>query len=312
MPEKTPYSRSPESNSRERTMRKEVAPLILKNLGEIISDHNVSGMQMVTVQPLSGPPLVVWVKCAWKPGTSGNCAVQMAFPSKEERAHTADDVVNVVAEKTKRASDRGATHLLLLAADNEGHTPLAAYMLPIDQTGNVVKQAVAIDESLTRNGASPSIYITAKGERQVALVEIVKNLSIDLLRTPPNPLLLSDAIEDLNVWPAGAIAPEKTYRTSASYSRDTRIRSHVLNRAKGHCEYCGEEGFLMSDGKGHYLESHHIIALADEGQDTIENVIALCPKHHREAHFGASRTTLETEMAGLLKTGFIKDTVNKK
>lgn len=301
MSEKTPYSRSPESNSREISMRKEVAPLVLKNLGEIISDRKISGMQMITVQPISGPPLVVWVKCAWKPGKSGNCAVQMAFPSKEDRAHTAVDIVNVVIEKTKRASDRGATHLFLLAADNAGHKALAAYMLPIDKVGNVVKEAVSVDESLTRNGASPSIYITANGERQAASVEIVKKYSIDLLQLPENPLSPTDAIDDLNVWPPGVVAPEKTYRMSASYSRDPKIRSFVINRAKGHCEYCGEQGFLMSDGKSHYVEAHHIIALADEGKDTVENVIALCPKHHREAHFGANRSTLETEMARQLK-----------
>jgi len=301
MSEKTPYSRSPESSAREISMRKEVAPVVLKNLGQIISDRKVSGMQMITVQPLSGPPLVVWVKCAWKPGNSGNCAVQMAFPSKEDRAHTADDVVNVVVEKTKRAASRGATHLLLLAADNSGHKPLAAYMLPIDQVGSVVKQAVAIDESLTRNGASPSIYITANGERQVALVEIVRKLSIDLLRLPENSLSLTDAIDDLNFLPPGVVSPEKTYRMSPLYQRDQKIRSSVINRAKGRCEYCGEQGFLMSDGKSHYIEAHHIIALADEGEDTVENVIALCPKHHREAHLGANRTTLETELARLLK-----------
>jgi predicted HNH restriction endonuclease len=301
MSERTPYSRSPESNSREISMRKEVAPLVLKNLGEIISDRKVSGMQMITVQPSFAPPIVAWVKCAWKPGDSGNCAVQMAFPSKKDRAHTADDVVNVVVEKTKRARGRGATHLLLLAADNAGHKPLAAYMLPIDQVSTVVKEAVAVDESLTRNGASPSIYITANGERQVALVEIVKKYSIDLLRLPEDSLTPTDAIDDLNVWPPGVVAPEKTNRMSASYSRDPRIRSFVINRAKGCCEYCGEQGFLTSDGKNHYVEAHHIIALADDGEDTVKNVIALCPKHHREAHFGASRTTLEAEMVRLLK-----------
>ena len=112
MTEKTPYSRSLESNSRERKMRTQMVPSILTTLGELVSDRKVNGMQMVTVQPPSGPPLVVWVKCAWKPGTSGNCAVQMAFPSKEDRAHTAEEVVNVVEEKTKRAIDRGATHIL--------------------------------------------------------------------------------------------------------------------------------------------------------------------------------------------------------
>jgi len=174
-------------------------------------------MQLVTVQPPLGPARVVWVKCAWKPGASGACAVQMAFPSKEHRPHTADDVINTVVEVTKRASERGATHLLLLAADDEGHTPLAAYLIPIDQIDVVIRQAVATNESLTRNGASPSLYVTAKGEHQAALVEIVKNSSIDLLARPQSRWLFPDAIDDLDVWPTGIVTPERTSRLSASY-----------------------------------------------------------------------------------------------
>lgn len=298
---KTPYARTNESNSRETLMRKKVAPLVLKNLGEIVSDRKVNGMQMITVQPLSGPQMVVWVKCAWKPGTSGNCAVQMAFPSKEERAQSPDEVVNVVVEKTKRASERGATHLLLLAADNDGQKPLAAYILPVNQVDSIIKEAVVVDESLTRNGASPSIYITANGDRQIALVEIVKKYSNDLLQPSQNQLAITDAINDLNYYPLGVDEPEKTCHLATSFSRDQKIRSFVINRAQGCCEYCGEKGFLMSDGESRYLEAHHIIALADDGKDTVENVIALCPKHHREAHFGANRINLEVEMAKLVK-----------
>jgi len=303
MPDKTPYSRTEESNFREQTMRKDLAPYVLKNLGNIVLNHKVGGMQLITVQSSSNPPFIVWVKCAWKPGSSGNCAVQMAFPSKEDRAHTADDVVQVVIDKTQRAKDRGATHLLLLAADDEGNVPLSAYLLPIDKTGEVIRESVAKDESLTKNGSSPSIYITAKGERQLPLVEIVRKYSIDLLSLTERQNLHADAIEDLNELPIGAVEPEKKYRYTPSYARDPRIRTYVINRAKGCCEYCSEKGFLMADDKSHYLETHHIIALADEGHDTLENVIALCPKHHREAHFGANKKQLEVKMIDLLKNG---------
>jgi 5-methylcytosine-specific restriction protein A len=302
MSEKTPYSRTEESNNREKTMRKELAPTVLRKLGNIVSDRNVSGMQLITVQPQSGLPLVVWVKCAWKPGTSGNCAVQMAFPSKEDRAQSPEEVVSVVVEKTERAEARGATHLLLLAADDAGRNLLAAYILATDRIAYVVSGSVEIDESLTRNGASPSIYIVAKGERQLPLVEFVKSQSIDLLHMSALPLLLSDAIEDLNDVPPGVDEPEKVYRTSASYARDSKVRSYVIARANGNCEYCGEKGFLMADGKSYYVEAHHIIALADDGKDTPENVIALCPKHHREAHFGKNREQLEAEMTSFLKS----------
>lgn len=301
MSEKTPYSRTEESNKREEKIRKELAPAILRKLGDIVSDKNVKGMQFIGIQPQSGPPMVVWVKCAWKPGTSGNCAVQMAFPGKGERAQSSEDVISVVVEKTKRAEARGATHLLLLAADNEGQRPLAAYILPTGQAGYIIRRAVEIDESLTRNGASPSIYIVAKGERQLPLVELVRSQSIDLLNLPMQSLQYYDAIEDLNELPPGVVEPEKTYRMSAAYARDLRVRSYVIARAKGICEYCGEKGFLMSDGKSLYVEAHHIIALADDGKDTVENVIALCPKHHREAHYGMNRAQLETEMIMALK-----------
>ena len=180
----------------------------------------------------------------------------------------------------------------MLAADNEGQKPLAASIVAIDKVTDIVKECISIDESLTRNGASPSIYVTANGKRQSKLVKKVKELTTDVLIAQFDSSLFSDAIEDLNSQPTGSIAPQKKHRNSTSYSRDPAVRSYVLGKAEGCCEYCGEEGFLLTDGISRYLESHHIIALADEGQDTIDNVIALCPKHHREAHYGANRDQL--------------------
>lgn len=48
----------------------------------------------------------------------------------------------------------------------------------------------------------------------------------------------------------------------------------------------------MPNGK-RYLEAHHIIALGNQGRDRVENVIALCAEHHREAHFGTDAEALE-------------------
>ena len=35
-----------------------------------------------------------------------------------------------------------------------------------------------------------------------------------------------------------------------------------------------------------YLEVHHKLPLAENGDDTVENAIALCPNCHRHAHYG--------------------------
>tara|TARA_R110001583_G_scaffold173897_2_gene328006 strand:- start:2593 stop:3432 length:840 start_codon:yes stop_codon:yes gene_type:complete len=78
--------------------------------------------------------------------------------------------------------------------------------------------------------------------------------------------------------------PEKKESTSFVYPRSKVVREQVLLRAKGNCEHCGEEGFRTNAG-AIYLESHHIVPLSEKGIDHISNVIALCPNHHREAHY---------------------------
>ncbi len=78
-----------------------------------------------------------------------------------------------------------------------------------------------------------------------------------------------------------------------AYERSAVVRKSVLDRADGKCEHCGAKGFETPDGV--FLETHHIIFLSEKGPDTIHNVIALCPNHHREAHHGFRREQLKRE-----------------
>ena len=79
------------------------------------------------------------------------------------------------------------------------------------------------------------------------------------------------------------------------YVRDPAVRAGVLLRAKGKCEFCGVDGFLKYDGKV-YLETHHVVPLSEGGPDNVRNVIALCPNHHREAHFSNKRAVLRASL----------------
>jgi len=292
---KTPRSRSPESLDREKRMRA-MALLVLEKLGTISGNRSVHRMQLVEVLTSSGTPMVIWVKCAWRPGKAGNCAVQMTLRKKEEDiAHTTEEAVTVVTDVSERANLRGATHVLFLAADNEGQTPLAAYLLPIGVMGILTREAAEVDQSLTLNGSSPSFYVTASDDRQAALVEVVRRHAVDVLQGIAWPPPAMDAIEDLDPWPEGVPRPERQSHISTSFPRDPAVRAHVLKRAGGNCEYCGSQGFLMVKGQ-RYLEAHHIISLANQGPDTLGNVIALCAGHHREAHYGARWESLEAEM----------------
>jgi HNH endonuclease len=105
-----------------------------------------------------------------------------------------------------------------------------------------------------------------------------------------------NAIEDL-----GTDAPGRIMSKVWTYSRDPGVREAVLRRANGRCEFCGQLGFIKPDD-GRYLESHHVIALANDGEDRLTNVIALCPNDHREAHFGERRDDIEAQMIDKLKT----------
>jgi len=98
---------------------------------------------------------------------------------------------------------------------------------------------------------------------------------------------------DIKALPEGRGAKKESISTV--YERSSEVRNYVLSRSKGICEWCGEEGFQTSSGSL-YLETHHIQSLSENGGDTVDNVIALCPNHHREAHYGVDRDNLKKAM----------------
>jgi len=145
--------------------------------------------------------------------------------------------------------------------------------------------------------------ILSKGWPKIEIPKRLKSSEDALIRSfekkrssPQKPL---PAIEDLDP-PAGRERPDRARKSHWTYERDPEVRDYVLRRAKGRCEYCRKRGFRLPSGH-RFLETHHVIALAKEGADTVENVIALCPNHHREAHFGKYGRRIETKMIQLLK-----------
>lgn len=81
--------------------------------------------------------------------------------------------------------------------------------------------------------------------------------------------------------------PTKIAVVSQVWVRNPDVIAEVLARANGQCEKCCKPApfYRKKDGTP-YLEVHHKIQLANDGEDTIENAIALCPNCHREQHFG--------------------------
>lgn len=97
-----------------------------------------------------------------------------------------------------------------------------------------------------------------------------------------------------------AVAPEQRIVATQVFLRDASVRRRVLIRAGGKCEWCSAPGFAMADGSV-FLETHHVVPLAEGGHDTERNVVALCPNHHREAHHGARSHQMRYKLLELLR-----------
>jgi len=99
-----------------------------------------------------------------------------------------------------------------------------------------------------------------------------RNLDADALR-----LRLADASK----------IPERVEIVSVGYRRNADVIVAVLNRANGVCERCRKPApFLRKADGTPFLEVHHQTPLAEGGEDTTENALALCPNCHREVHHG--------------------------
>jgi 5-methylcytosine-specific restriction protein A len=86
---------------------------------------------------------------------------------------------------------------------------------------------------------------------------------------------------------AASKIPERILVVSVGFRRNADVIVAVLKRANGICERCNKSAPFnrKSDGTP-FLEVHHKITLAEGGEDTVENAIALCPNCHRELHHG--------------------------
>jgi hypothetical protein len=80
---------------------------------------------------------------------------------------------------------------------------------------------------------------------------------------------------------------KKTSITLDVYFDNSENVAIALKRAAGKCEACHAPApFKRTSDNTPYLEVHHIKPLHSNGDNSLENIVVLCPNCHRRMHFG--------------------------
>lgn len=85
----------------------------------------------------------------------------------------------------------------------------------------------------------------------------------------------------------------KTSPNNLQYIRDPYISEYAKRRANGICQLCEKPAPFMNSKGEPYLESHHVIWLSAGGDDSVDNVVALCPNCHRKMHIVCAEEDVE-------------------
>lgn len=132
--------------------------------------------------------------------------------------------------------------------------------------------------------------VVQKFEAKISALATLEHVESELSRLVRVAQLDSSAARRERLSKAPVIPSLRTV-TAVVFDRNPDVIAEVLNRAGGVCEGCKKPAPFARVSTGEpYLEVHHRLRLADGGEDSVSNAIALCPNCHRFAHYGlASR-----------------------
>lgn len=78
-----------------------------------------------------------------------------------------------------------------------------------------------------------------------------------------------------------------------TYKRDNKTIAQIKVLRDFKCQICGHS-ILKKNGE-YYIEAAHIIAKHKKGKETLDNILLLCPNHHKEFDFGLLSIKKHTE-----------------
>jgi len=77
---------------------------------------------------------------------------------------------------------------------------------------------------------------------------------------------------------------EEVYVNQKKYKRNNKAIALIKLLRDNVCQICGE--YIRKKDGTKYIEAAHIKAKRDSGNETLENILLLCPNHHKEFDLG--------------------------
>jgi len=103
---------------------------------------------------------------------------------------------------------------------------------------------------------------------------------VELLKSNPNHI-----ISDLeSLTPS---KPETVTIKQKVYKRDNKTIAQIKVLRNFECQICGTK--IRKEKGGFYIEAAHIKPKNKKGRETPENILILCPNHHKEFDYGARK-----------------------
>jgi 5-methylcytosine-specific restriction enzyme A len=141
-----------------------------------------------------------------------------------------------------------------------------------------------IETQLDENNDKRKVWVfPLKIINDIQTITDIKILDSILKKKERNARRLSDErIEGLAKSGSGKINNRKV--TTNYYERNVYVSEFAQRKAAGICQLCKKAAPFHRKDNSPFLESHHIVWLSKGGEDTIENVVAVCPNCHRKLH----------------------------
>lgn len=118
---------------------------------------------------------------------------------------------------------------------------------------------------------------------EVEQEEIVKHLNVN--QTKEEAIIELNNLEETD--------PEIIIINRTAYKRDNKTIAQIKRIREFMCQIC-ETTIIKKDGSK-YVEAAHIIPKHKKGRETPENIILLCPNHHKEFDLGNCEITSQTK-----------------